>query len=230
MNVQLGADTYGRVKVVGALPIVTKFFAVNGVPIYPQQSLYFLGQDTKAQIPFVLSETMFHGVPLARVDRSSVVVAYARAVFAVCLVVGVCGLFMLGLTVLNSQVIPDAAEWGAYVLGSLAALGIGGGLSTYLFPFVAARERTIRELCGEYLGLCIDPAVIAPDFAAKIDQEMADVIDGGRRLELLQRLVRERCRIALANNSAEAEQVTDELMKELSRTPGIPKLSDRSSP
>lgn len=40
MHFHWGADSYGRVKVVGRTAIVTRFFAVDSLPIYPLQSFY----------------------------------------------------------------------------------------------------------------------------------------------------------------------------------------------
>jgi hypothetical protein len=44
-TVVAGTDTYGRVKAVRGVPIVTRFATLQMLPLYPLQSFYFLGLD-----------------------------------------------------------------------------------------------------------------------------------------------------------------------------------------
>lgn len=80
--VTIGADSYGRVKSVDGTPVVTKFGMLSGLPIWPICSYYRYGGDMRSLsgIPLVfhLENVLVHGLPLSRIDRLSVAMAYLR--------------------------------------------------------------------------------------------------------------------------------------------------------
>src|SRR4051794_39809742 len=80
MLVTFGSDTYGRVKTVDSTPIVTKFGMVSAFPVFPLESFYFIrsGESTSEGIPFLaqVHSTGIKAIPLARVDKLSVLMAY----------------------------------------------------------------------------------------------------------------------------------------------------------
>ena len=92
VHISAGTDTYGRVKAVAGTPIVTKFAMLQLLPLYPLQSFYFTGTGPieTTGVPFLASTTSvaIKGIPLATLDVTSVVMAYARGVFGGLAIVG----------------------------------------------------------------------------------------------------------------------------------------------
>src|SRR5690349_7327227 len=90
--VTAGSDTYGRVKVVAGTPIVTQFFMVQLLPVYPLRSFYFLSADhvKSSGIPGIAAvySREFNAIPLAKIDRASVAMAYIRGLFGGMALVG----------------------------------------------------------------------------------------------------------------------------------------------
>jgi hypothetical protein len=227
MLAHFGSDTYGRVKTVGGTPIVTKFFMANGFPIYPLQSYYFSRSDEVAGsgIPFLSQyELSITGIPLARIDRTSVIVAYLRGLCGLLTLFGSIGaLFVLGMLLRGDQggVGPAVLE-GMYGLTVFLAIGVVCGGLTYLVPLTSRRERRIRLYCGELLGFCADPARIPAELAHAMWEDQlkraaaANMSESSlsRRNELLQ-LLAARCQIASDQQLAEAECTTDEVLKRL---------------
>jgi hypothetical protein len=79
-HVHMGTDTYGKVKQVGPTAVVTKFAMVSGMPLLPLESYYYAGTGEEEGIPILMTMRKVHGLPLARLNMLSVVIAYARAV------------------------------------------------------------------------------------------------------------------------------------------------------
>ena len=98
IHVSVGTDTYGRVKQVDGTPIVTKFGMVSAMPVFPIQSYYFMrfGEAASAGIPFLAAfhSTPIVGIPLARLDKLSVVMTYARGLFGGMAIIGFIFTFM----------------------------------------------------------------------------------------------------------------------------------------
>jgi hypothetical protein len=230
MHVHVGLDTYGKVKSVGGTSIVTKFFMVNGVPVYPLESFYFSAAEGQAldERPFLGLRLPVTGIPLARVDRASVLIAYLRGLCGVLVVVGFIGsIFMIVPLLMGPQGM--AVDPVKTLQGMLCVLGVGivVGALTYAIPLASRRERLIRRHCGELLGFCADPARTHADLAAQMFQEQlsgassADMSEAAlSRLNCLLQLIKARCRIAGGQHVREMEQTTDELLARLSHRDG----------
>jgi hypothetical protein len=221
----VGVDTYGKVKSVGGTPIVTKFFMVSAFPVYPLESFYSSRVHKEAidGVPFLGHTLYITGIPLARIDRASVLIAYLRGVCGALMVVGFLGSIFMAIPLLMGPqgmvVDPVKTLYGAL---STLALGIVCGALTYFIPLTSQRERSIRSYCGELLGFCADPARIRPDLAAEMWQEQlhgaspADMTEASlSRLNYLLQLIEARCQIAHGQKVRELEQNTDELLERL---------------
>ena len=162
-HVTVGSDTYGRVKKVGSTPIVTEFGMVSFFPVFPLESFYFVrfGHSTSAGIPFFAQthSTAIEGIPLARVDKLSVEMAYARGVFGAMAIVGFIGTFMILIEWMTGDPPNERKAIIATCVGTCLGVGIVAGFCTYICLFtITRRERNIRRLCGTILGVAADPA------------------------------------------------------------------------
>ena len=224
-SVAAGTDTYGRVKTVAGMPIVTKFFMLQLLPIFPLKSFYLIKLDSAkvAGVPFVASvqSSSIHGFPLARVDKISVVMAYLRAFLALLLVVSVPMLVVAVVSYFTGAPGRDTAEivWGA--LAALVGGSVAGGL-TYVLPLTTKRERDIRLGCRELLGAAIDPVRLPADLRQLLAEYVRDTFRASPepRERLLARLVFVRAKLPHAANPEELEAQTDQLLGELARTAG----------
>ncbi len=172
VTVVAGSETYGAVRKVGSTPVVTKFVMLQLIPLFPLESYYLarLGKESIRGIPLVASQSSrsIVGLRLARVDRLSVVMAYIRFVAAALLMFGFLGLMIaLVASPKMPQVSNDPLQ--EYLLSiSVVLLGTGVliGLPTYYATLVVPkREKRIREICGELLGIAADPAHVDTDTA-----------------------------------------------------------------
>jgi hypothetical protein len=220
-----GTDTYGRVKPVGGTPIVTKFAMLHFLPLYPLQSYYFLGRGKPKWfgIPFVArSHTVaIDGIPLARLDRVSVAMAYLRGLLGALVLVGFLSI-VPGIMHLAGEHLDDFAM--IMLRGMLFSLAIGsiGGLLTYALPLTSRREHGTRTYCGSILGICIDPARVPVSTAAMIQDHLNDLgltdpvdPDKDARSDDARALVLARAQIALGLDRYELERKTDELLDRL---------------
>jgi hypothetical protein len=234
--VHAGSDTYGKVKKVGATPIVTKFAMVSAFPLYPLESFYFAGESGPEGIPFVYTTKTIYGLPLARVDSLSVAMAYARGIFGAFTLFGFFYFITLYIEWGDIQHrAPDAfAQAMRYILLVCLCIGVSGGLLTYFLPLqITDRERQIRLACGEILGICADPAYIREDVARSVakavsDLSWADQVDDGPANgissnacpPLVRRLVITRAKIALDEEPEALEGQTDDLLHRIQNAMG----------
>lgn len=222
MHIVAGTDTYGRVKTVGGTPIVTKFAMFQFLPVYPVQSFYYAGpgRTETSGIPFVASSqtVAIRGVPLARVDRLSAAMAYTRAIFGTMAVFGFMAIVPLVMQ-LTGEHLDDFATSAMRVLVGCFLAGTAGGLLTYAIPLTPGRERRIRRCCGELLGMAVDPARVAADASAAIEEYAALAapreIPATPRFALLQQLATVRSRIARRMDVDAMEWETDQLLDRL---------------
>jgi hypothetical protein len=197
------------------------------LPVYPLQSYYYFGTDRgeSSGLPFVAgfhSETI-QGIALARVDRVSVAMAHVRAVFGAALVFG--SLIVVGLV--GSFTGMPANQFAKQVMRVqvvLLIVGAVGGAVTYLVPNVSARERRIREHCGELLGVCIAPARISREFADALESHVARLAlpasPDDPRCRAVRELVEARLRIVRESDDNAMERRTDGLLEQLRIMPG----------
>jgi hypothetical protein len=221
MTVNVGSDTYGRVKVVGKTSVVTSFVMVQGIPIWPSKSYYCWGPNLKQQsgIPFVLSEhqVSIQGFQLQQIDRLSVVFAYLRALLAVLFFLG----FVASLIAVMSaapkneeQILIRRFSYGTF-FGSLL---LGG--ASYLIPTENRTQREIRRYCGEELQVCIDPAKVVPEVVNHLRGILQQKINTPsgipilRRQALIHSLILVRCESAIASTE-QTDQRSDQLLSEL---------------
>ena len=224
--VTAGSDTYGSVKKVGNTRVVTKFVMLNAVPLYPLESFYCLdaGQTTSTGVPFVFSlqNTSIIGLPLARIDRLSVVMTYVR---------GLCGLLVVFGSVVIAPIVmhltgahlDDFAIVATVVLACIFLIGcIGGAISYLLPPGVSEREESIRLCCGRLLGIEADPAAIRSDVARELVQWCREVaewateeVDPSPGDTLVRKLIMARLKIAIDGPSEVHEARTDRLLERL---------------
>ena len=218
-------ETYGKVKVVGGTPIVTKFFMVNLFPVYPLQSYYFshVNKEAMDEVPFLGFRLSISGIPLARIDRTSVVIAYLRGVCGVLVAIGFLGSIFMAVPLLMGEqgMLVDPKKT---LDGMLCGLAIGAVVATltYVLPLTTRRERRIRRYCGELLGFCADPARVRADLAAEMWQDQlqrstaAEMSEAAlSRLNYLLQLIQARCQIAKGQSVQQMEQTTDELLERL---------------
>jgi hypothetical protein len=228
-HVTIGSDTYGRVKTVGGIPVVTEFFMVNSLPVYPTKSFYLLkpGRFEKHGLPTgqKKSKLASHGIPLARVDRTSVVMAYSRGFLATLILFGFVGSFG-GWLASQKQQPNEVAQTMILVSNYTLGVGCAAGLLTYLIPTTTRRERKIRRYCGELLGYCIDPARTDPESASAIDEWMKESAFEGEenhdeaRVACLLDLIETRCRAGSDGSCEQMEARTSELISRLDDWPG----------
>jgi hypothetical protein len=221
-----GSDTYGRVKTVGATPVVTKFAMLQGLPLFPLASFYYAGAGRRqsAGVPFVfgVENSAIAGLPLARVDRLSVAMAYFRGLCGALAVVGCLSVVPLVMASTGER-LDEFAVTATKVLAGCLAVGVAGGALSYLLPLgVSDRERTIRLACGEVLGLEADPALLRADAARQIYDALDDGEGGGRsrRVEdadLPRLLAMTRLKIAPGGSREKLEERTDQILERLGR-------------
>lgn len=226
MTVITGTDTYGRVKCVEKTPIVTRFEMLQLFPIWPIQSMYYFGKDEeKLQgIPMIVCQIkqQIHGLPLAKIDKASVVLAYLRAAIAT---VGICASIVCIMILLMEQSPAGAPAWfNQAVFIATGVTACIGGL-TYLIPLTSQRERSIREYCGQVLGAAIDPAKIQPQTAHEMESELTLIwkelraVHAGdenflRYQKTICKLIQIRCKLA-SKASSKAEEATDQILSKL---------------
>jgi hypothetical protein len=137
MTLTAGTDTYGRVKTVDGVPIVTKFVMFQFVPIYPLQSFYFFGssESKTSGIPLIASThtTTFQGMALARIDRLSCLMAYTRSVFAALALFGFLAI-VPGIMYFTGEYLDSFALLVTKGLAISFVVGVLGGLTTYMIP------------------------------------------------------------------------------------------------
>ena len=190
------------------------------MPIVPLQSYYFIrfGQRKSQGCPFLAESysTAIVGIPLARLDRLSVVISYVRATFGVIAIMGFfCSLspFMAWATgpqLSERQVIVATCAGTSFAVAIIVTLG------TYVLPFtITRRERDIRRACGMILGTAADPARVRPDHAKPIDDYLKAAIDVAGVLVLARDLGRTRVRIALGEPALPLEHRTDDLLESI---------------
>lgn len=222
-------DTYGKVKTVQGTPIVTRFFAVNGMPFYPLASYYFAGIG-ETRFEYYTEGKAVQGLPLARLSRFSVLMAYFRGLCAALFLVG-CLIIFPVVMILTGERLDDFAIVMTRCLLVCLVAGACGGLLSYLPIPTSWRETAIRRCCGELLGICADPALVREDAALAIALEMnlhpgrvEDIRhlptgDAEKRLALLCELVLVRASMAssaAADGAREAlERQTDSLLDRL---------------
>jgi hypothetical protein len=220
ITISVGTDTYGRVKTVSGIPIVTKFAMLQFLPVYPLRSFYFTGTGPSETmgIPF-LASTRFAsigGIPLASVDKMSVLMAYARSIFAALALVGALSL-VPGIMYLTGERLDELALMATRGLLTSLIVGMVGGALSYAIPLTPRREKAIRRYCGELLGVSADPARVPSDLSEFlvefVDNEPQD--PGDPREQLIRQLIKARALIAQGTGADRMEAKTDELIDKL---------------
>ena len=218
LDLTVGTDTYGKVKSVGGMPIVTHFRMLHFLPLFPLTSYYCVTTTRyEESLPFSggIHEAVVEGFPLAKCDKTSVVMAYARGLFAALTVLGFIGSIFTVITYFSSGL----DTFGLYAMrGALSSLAIGAilGLATYFIPTTNWRERQLRRECGSFLGHCIDPARLTVDAANYVlqftDQPPTNLAANFERCALLEELIKTRVQIAIAreSNPRVIEELEDE--------------------
>ena len=218
VHVTVGSDTYGRVKRVGTTPIVTRFGMISSLPIIPLESFYFIGfgETTSHGVPFVVHfrSTEVRGIPLARVDKLSVAMAYLRGLIGALAILGFIGTFMAFMMWITGEHFDDLAMLMARSVGLCFAVGIVAGLLTYALPLTTRREREIRRWCGTIFGISLDPHV-RRDHAQKLASFLDDVSPEPGGSDPVRELARTRLRIALGEPKVPLEDHTDDLLERI---------------
>ena len=224
MHVVVGTDTYGRVKAVDKTAIVTMFSMVQLMPVGPIESYYVWGPATSetSGVPFLafVRSVKLRGLPLARVDRTSVAFAYVRAALAASVVGGFIVTFTGLIFSLDGRPMDDFATAVMRLAESCLVTGVVGGVLTYLVPTTGRRERAIRRYCGEMLGVAIDPGRLGAEVAVAV-RELLPRLDRPHRAgeprsraESVRELILTRCDVA-TDAGLKCEEVTDDLLDQL---------------
>ncbi len=219
-HVSVGSDTYGRVKKLGATSIVTRFGMVSGLPVFPLESFYLirLGHLTSKGIPFIaqVHSRLIEGIPLARLDLLSVVMAYGRGLLGAIVLGGFISSFMLFMMWMTGEQFDHVQVIIAKCAGACLGLGTIASLGTYLVPFqMTSRERNIRRSCGMILGISADPARVRVDFAKSIESFLSETKADPGIPGLFHELALTRVRIALGSPPVALEHHTDDLLKRI---------------
>jgi len=226
----VGADAYGRVKTVEGTPVVTTFAMFHFLPLYPKQSFYWIGvlKPQASSLPILFSEhdVEIEGIPLARRNGVSVAFGYLRAAAAALILIGSLAI-VPGYTLLTGGRLDEFGRLFAIVLLSSLGVGIALGALSYLVPTNSRREYAIRARCAELIDLAIDPALVVPEYASQLNDELDRLEETIRsvpastfeteRSSFLLELVRARCAIALGEDRPTLESRTDELLDQLQR-------------
>ena len=81
--ISVGNETYGRVKPVSGISIITEFWMFCSVPVIPLQSFYVREsrQSQSHGLPILaeMRNDAVRGIPLQHADRASILAAYVRA-------------------------------------------------------------------------------------------------------------------------------------------------------
>jgi hypothetical protein len=217
-HILVGTFAYGRVKKVGSTPIVTRFFMVSGIPVFPLESWYFIRivATISDGVPFIAQNRSMEieGIPLARLDKLSIAIAYARAVFTAMAVGGAVALALLYIFG-KGDITERETEIGT-VFGTIAAIGTVAASCTYILPFqMTRRERNIRRLCGPVLKIAADPARVRRDYVSLMERvlDRSAVVSG--LTEMVHELARTRMRIALGEPRLALENHTDTLLERI---------------
>lgn len=223
MHVVVGTDSYGRVKAVKKTAIVTSFSMVQMLPVVPIKSYYVWGraESEESGVPLLASvrNVKLRGLPLARVDRMSVLLAYIRAAFAAMVLFGFIGT-LIGLLLSANKPLDEFAMNGIRLAEVSLGAGVACGIATYFVPTLSRRERTIRTYCGEILPACVDPGRLAPDYANAIRELLAEpgnpepVGLPQHRFDLMRALILTRCDAGITGEP-QYESVTDDLLEQL---------------
>lgn len=220
VHMTIGSDTYGRVKSINGVPVITKFGMFNFLPIFPIASFYYLGNLTQRSqgIPLLASSTTttFSGLQLAKLDKLSVTLAYVRGFFATLAVVGFISIVPI-IMYLTGEFLDAIAMTMLRVLLCCFAIGIVGGVCSYLVPTCSRREKEIRLHCERVLGIAIDPgqlqALDANEILAFVESQLGNKKNANDSLELA--LIRNRVTVANYGNSLQLEAEVDDLLSKL---------------
>lgn len=230
--ISAGSDTYGRVKNVDGTPVVTKFVMLSAFPVMPIESFYFAGfrgrEFTGVPVLAWIETTKFSGLPLARIDKLSVLMAYFRAFCGALALVGFI-VIVPGIMWLTGEHLDPLAIIFTRVLVGCLVVGTSCGLLSYLLPFqVTARERAIRRTCNEIVGIAADPALLKQSAAESIapllsDEPLPAMSDCLSRdtYQLNRELVDVRLRIARGEQREPLERRTDQILAALDRKSAV---------
>lgn len=231
-----GTYIYGSVKKVDGTSIATSFAMLMGFPLWPIESLYYAGRgESKFQgIPFVFggTATAIRGLPMAAMDRLSVLITYVRAVSLVLAVI-------TGMVFLISFVPDKQGKFGAptptqtlierYAGLSGFVLSVSAGILTYCFWAKASqRERAIRHACGQVLGIAADPAFLSCELAESLRQGIANTSmpaapgEVQEMIDVVRQLIEVRAQMALGFPREHLGRRTEDLLKQLSRPAHMP--------
>jgi hypothetical protein len=242
IHVAIGTDTYGAVRRLGRTSVVTKFFMLQALPIYPLESYYLvrLGRTFASGVPLLACETQrkIIGIRCRKINRLSVIVAYARALAAVMVIFPSIVFFMAVIMRLcDANFHPDEfvqlIEW---IAGVVLVLGLALALPTYYLTFhVPQREAGIRRACARVLGVAADPAHVHPDIVPEIGKQVDELLAQRGITDLdgiLQRphsfsrdvldlaLARTRARLGLGDAPEKHEFGTDSLLRAIALAAG----------
>lgn len=222
VHVHIGTGLLGRVKSIGATPVITEFVTCSGLPVYPLRSFYHSGTGPTGDffhLPFVkYPEPTVVWVPLAFIDKMSALVAYIRAISFLLVFFSV-SLIGMGIAMRNrnqnrAEEFLMATLW---VFVPMLVVGMVCGLLTYALPLAPRREYDIRRYCAQLLYLAVDPARVLPEKSANL-AELADNRQLAREttsVRLIRQLVAARIKIAQAIDVERMETETDELLEKL---------------
>lgn len=229
--VTFGSDTYGRVKKVATTSIITKFGMVQFAPVVPLESFFYarrgISNSDLISLVFGVEATTARAIPLARIDKFSVAMAYFRGFCGALTIVG-CMSLVPAVMHFSGERLDQVAIMFTQALVACLIVGTLSGVLSYCLPGqVGSRQKRIRGACGEVLGIYADPAMFRRDIAKAMetfirsgvahDKLRADARSGGadKTLEARLELVLTRLHIALDARDQGLEQRSDELIESI---------------
>jgi len=216
---------------VGTTSVITRFAMLQFAPLFPLESFFFarrgnLSSDLISLI-FGADATTPLAIPLARIDKLSVAMAYFRGVCGTLVLVG-CISLIPAIMHLSGERLDHFAIVMTQALVSCLIVGAAFGALSYCLPWqMGGRQKSIRRACGGVLGMDADPAMFRRDVAEEIetflgDQIAGDKLRGAEKLggaddvsDMRLQLVAVRLQIALGGPRQSLEQRSDELLENI---------------
>lgn len=227
--VTFGSDTYGKVRRVGRTSVLTRFAMLQFAPIFPLESLYYARQgDSNSDLISLIygtDATAPRAIPLARIDKLSVAMAYFRGLCATLALVG-CISLVPAVMHFSGERLDRVAIMMTQVLVSCLIAGTAAGALSYCIPWQTGnRQRSIRRASCRVLGMDADPAMFRRDVAEEIaaftgGRIAGDELPSGEveeAIDLSMRLVATRLEIALGGPVQLLEQRSDKLLDRIRR-------------
>jgi hypothetical protein len=193
---------------------------ISSLPVWPQRSFYYgppgrPNRDSEAFLGDGGSASILT-LPLSRIDKLSVAIAYFRGLIGALAIVFFMGTFMKFMIWITGERVDEIG----ILIGNISMAGLAVacafGSLTYLLPLqTSARERAIRRNVGAVFGMAFDPAKLERSTIPFLEERLDDNIPNTTLQTLRHELTRTRLQIGISGSDESLEHSTDDLLEQI---------------